>query len=73
MHILSFHQLGIEFFESYNCGETIGLQKLQGGVINLKQIRTGEQLTNLFTKALLGKWVDDICNKPSTFDIYALA
>ena len=48
-------------------------QKLLEGVINLKHIRTGEQLANLFTKALPGKRVDDICNKLGMFDIYAPA
>ena len=30
-------------------------QKLREGVIDLRHIRTGEHLANLFTKALLGK------------------
>ena len=48
-------------------------QKLLEGVIDLKHIRTREQLANLFTKALPGKRVDDICNKLGMFDIYAPA
>ena len=45
-------------------------QKLSEGVIDLKYIKTGEQLANLFTKALPRKCVDDIRNKMGMFDIY---
>ena len=48
------------------------MQKLQEGVIDLRHIKIGEQLDDLFANTLLGKQVDSICNKLGMFDIYAL-
>ena len=46
-------------------------EKLQEGIISLQHVRTGDQLADLFTKALSGNRVNDICNKLGMFDIYA--
>ena len=45
--------------------------KLQEGVIDLKHIKIGEQLADLFTKTFPRKCAEDICNKLGMFDIYA--
>ena len=47
-------------------------QKLSEGIVSLRNIRTGDQLANLFTKAFSRNHVDDIYNKLDMFDIYVL-
>ena len=47
-------------------------EKLQQGLILLKHVRIGDQLADIFTKALVGNRVNSICNKLGMIDIYAL-
>ena len=46
-------------------------EKIQQGVISTGYVKTGEQLRDIFTKALNGVRVDYLCNKVSMINIYA--
>lgn len=46
-------------------------EKIQENLISVGYVKTGELLTNLFTKALNGTRVDYLCNKLSMMDLYA--
>ena len=45
--------------------------KIQEKIISTGHVRIGEQLGDIFTKALNGVWVDYICNKLGMINIYA--
>ena len=45
-------------------------EKIQLGLISTGYVKTGEQLGNIFTKALSGDRVSYLCNKLSMIDIY---
>ena len=47
-------------------------EKIQLGLISTGYVKTGEQLGDIFTKALSGDWVSYLCNKLDMIDIYAL-
>ena len=47
-------------------------EKIQLGLISTGYVKTGEQLSDIFTKALSGDWVSYLCNKLGMIDIYAL-
>ena len=47
-------------------------EKIQQKLITTGHVRAGEQLADIFTKALNGMRVDDICNKLGMINIYAL-
>ncbi|XP_031268175.1 secreted RxLR effector protein 161-like [Pistacia vera] len=47
-------------------------EKLQQGLISIGYVKTGEQLGDIFTKALIGIQVDYLCNKLDMIDIYTL-
>ena len=46
-------------------------EKIQLGLISTGYVKTGEQLGDIFTKALSGDRVSYLCNKLSMIDIYA--
>ena len=46
-------------------------EKIQLGLISTRYVKTGEQLDDIFTKALSGDRVSYICNKLGMIDIYA--
>ncbi|CAH9055335.1 unnamed protein product [Cuscuta epithymum] len=46
-------------------------EKIQKGLISTEYVKTGEQLGDLFTKALNGIRVDYLCNKLGMINIYA--
>ncbi|KAM7465888.1 hypothetical protein LguiB_013450 [Lonicera macranthoides] len=48
-------------------------EKIQQGLISTGYVKTGEQLGDLFTKALNGVRVDYLCNKLGMINIYAPA
>ena len=48
-------------------------EKIQQGLISTGYVKTGEQLGDIFTKALNGVRVDYLCNKLGMINIYALA
>ena len=45
-------------------------EKIQLGLISTGYVKTGEQLGDIFTKALSGDRVSYLCNKLSMIDIY---
>ena len=45
-------------------------EKIQLGLISTEYVKTGEQLGDIFTKALSGDWVSYLCNKLGMIDIY---
>ena len=47
-------------------------EKIQLGLISTGYVKTGEQLGDIFTKALSGDRVSYLCNKLDMIDIYAL-
>ena len=47
-------------------------EKIQLGLISTEYMKTGEQLGDIFTKALNGDQVSYLCNKLSMINIYAL-
>ena len=47
-------------------------EKIQLGLIFTGYVKTGEQLGDIFTKALSGDRVSYLCNKLDMIDIYAL-
>ena len=46
-------------------------EKIQQNLISTKHVKTREQLADIFTKALNGVRVSDICNKLGMINIYA--
>ena len=46
-------------------------EKIQLSLISTEYVKTGEQLGDIFTKALSGDWVSYLCNKLGMIDIYA--
>ena len=46
-------------------------EKIQLGLISTGYVKTGEQLDDIFTKALSGDRVSYLCNKLGMIDIYA--
>ena len=46
-------------------------EKIQLGLISTRYVKTGEQLGDIFTKALSGDRVRYLCNKLGMIDIYA--
>ena len=46
-------------------------EKIQIGLISTGYVKMGEQLGDIFTKALSGDWVSYLCNKLGMIDIYA--
>ena len=46
-------------------------EKIQLGLISIGYVKTGEQLGDIFTKALSGGRVSYLCNKLGMIDIYA--
>ena len=46
-------------------------EKIQLGLISTRYVKTGEQLGDIFTKALSGDRVNYLCNKLGMIDIYA--
>ena len=46
-------------------------KKIQLGLISTGYVKTGEQLGDIFTKALSGDQVSYLCNKLGMIDIYA--
>jgi hypothetical protein len=48
-------------------------EKIQENIISTGYFKTGEQLSDLFTKALNGSRVEYLCNKLGMSNIYALA
>ena len=46
-------------------------EKIQLRLISTGYVKTGEQLCDIFTKALSGDWVSYLCNKLDMIDIYA--
>ena len=46
-------------------------EKIQLGLISTGYVKTGEQLGDIFTKALSGDRVSYLCNKLGMIDIYA--
>ncbi|KAL5771261.1 hypothetical protein ACOSP7_015415 [Xanthoceras sorbifolium] len=48
-------------------------EKIQQGLISTGYVKTGEQLGDIFTKALNGVRVDYLCNKLGMINIYAPA
>ena len=46
-------------------------EKIQQGLISTGYMKTGEQLGDIFTKALSGVRVDYLCNKLGMINIYA--
>ena len=47
-------------------------EKIQLGLISIGYVKTGEQLDDIFTKALSGDHVSYPCNKLDMINIYAL-
>ena len=47
-------------------------EKIQLGLISIGYVKTGEQLSDIFTKALSEDWVSYLCNKLGMINIYAL-
>ena len=47
-------------------------EKIQLGLISTEYVKTGEQLGDIFTKALNGDRVSYLCNKLDMINIYAL-
>ncbi|KAJ6831574.1 uncharacterized protein M6B38_348285 [Iris pallida] len=43
------------------------------GAIKFRHVRTGDQITDIYTKSLLGPRVQFLCNKLDMIDIYATA
>ena len=50
---------------------TLFFEKTQLGLISTGYVKTGEQLGDIFTKALSGDRVSHLCNKVGMIDIYA--
>ena len=48
-------------------------EKIHLGLISTGYVKTGEQLGDIFTKALNGIWIDYLCNKLGMINIYAPA
>jgi hypothetical protein len=46
-------------------------EKIQQGLISTGYVKTGEQLEDIFTKALNGARVDYLCSKLGMINIYA--
>ena len=46
-------------------------EKIQLGLISTRYVKSGEQLDDIFTKALSGGRVSYLCNKLSMINIYA--
>ena len=46
-------------------------EKIQLGLISTRYMKSGEQLGNIFTKALSGDQVSYLCNKLGMINIYA--
>ena len=46
-------------------------EKIQLGLISTRYVKTGEQLSDIFTEALSGDRVSYLCNKLGMIDIYA--
>ena len=46
-------------------------KKIQLGLISTGYVKTGEQLSDIFTKVLSGDRVSYLCNKLGMIDIYA--
>ena len=46
-------------------------EKIQLGFISIRYVKTGEQLGDIFTKALSGDQVSYLCNKLGIINIYA--
>ena len=46
-------------------------EKIQLGLISTRYVKTGEQLGDIFTKALSGDQVSYLCNKLDVINIYA--
>ena len=46
-------------------------KKIQLGLISTRYVKTGEQLDDIFTKALSGDWVSYLCNKLGMINICA--
>ncbi len=46
-------------------------EKIQQGLISTRYVKTGEQLGDIFTKALNGVRVDYLCSKLGMINIYA--
>ena len=46
-------------------------EKVQLGLISTRYVKTGEQLGDIFTKALNGDRVSCLCNKFSMINVYA--
>ena len=45
-------------------------EKIQLGLISTGYVKIGEQLGDIFTKALNGDWVSYLCNKLGMINIY---
>ena len=48
-------------------------EKIEENLVSTGYVKTGEQLGDIFTKALNGTRVDYFCNKLGMINIYALA
>ena len=48
-------------------------EKIQFGFISIGYVKIGEQLSDIFTKALSGDRVSYLCNKLGMVNIYALS
>jgi len=48
-------------------------EKIQQGLVSTSYVKTGEQLGDIFTKALNGARIDYLCNKLGMIDIFAPA
>ena len=46
-------------------------EKIQLDLISTRYVKTGEQLGDIFIKALSGDWVSYLCNKLGMINIYA--
>jgi len=49
------------------------LEKIVSGDIKTEFVNSNDQLVDIFTKPLQGPRIDYICNKLSTYDLYAPA
>jgi len=48
-------------------------EKVMSGDIKIEFVNSSDQLADIFTKSLRGSRIDYICNKLSTYDLYAPA
>jgi len=48
-------------------------ENVLSGEITTDFVNSSNQLADVFTKSLKGRWIEYICNKLGAYDIYALA